>query len=67
MQLWSEPYQIDEFGDGDLANGFLHAAQSLQRRSEATGQIVSRDSDEVVLPPVQVKHKDVLDFILAGV
>lgn len=33
--VWS--YQVDELGDGDLADGFLHAAQRLQRGAEAAG------------------------------
>lgn len=61
------PHQVDEFGDGDLSDGFLHAAESLQRRAKAAGQVVSRDRDKVVLATVQVEHQNLLYGVFAGV
>ena len=61
------PHQVDELGDGDLPDGFLHAAQGVQRRAEAAGQVVPRDGDEEVLAAVQVQHQDVVDGVPAGV
>lgn len=60
-------HQVDEFGDGDLSDGFLHAAKSLQRRAKAAGQVVSRDRNKVVLATVQVEHQDLLYGVFAGV
>lgn len=60
-------HQIDEFGDGDLSDGFLHAAESLQRRAKAAGQVISRDRDKVVLATVQVQHQDLLYGVFPGV
>lgn len=60
-------HQVDEFGDGDLSDGFLHAAQSLQRCAKATGQVVSWNCNKVVLATVQVEHQDLLYGVLSGV
>lgn len=60
-------HQVDEFGDGDLSDGFLHAAKSLQRRAKAAGQVVSRDRNKVVLATVQVEHQDLLYGVFSGV
>lgn len=61
------PHQVNEFGDGDLSDGLLHATQRLQRRAEAAGHVVSRDGNEVVLAAVQMEHQDVLYGVLARV
>lgn len=60
-------HQVDKFGDGDLSDGFLHAAESLQRCAKAAGQVVSRDCNKVVLATVQVEHQDVLYGVFSGV
>lgn len=60
-------HQIDEFRDGYLSDGFLHAAQSLQRGTEAAGHVVARDGNEVVLATVQMQHQNVLDGVLSRV
>lgn len=60
-------HQVDEFGDGDLSDGFLHAAECLQRCAKAAGQVVSRDRNKVVLATVQVEHQDLLYGVFAGV
>ena len=61
------PHQVNELGDGDLSDGLLHAAQSLQRGTKATRQVVARDGDEVVFATVQVEHQNVLYGVLSGV
>lgn len=60
-------HQVDEFGDGDLSDGFLHAAESLQRGAKAAGQVASRDCNKVVLATVQVEHQDILYGVFSGV
>lgn len=60
-------YQVTESFDGDLPDGFLHAAQRLQRRAEAAGQVVAGDGDEVVFATVQMEHQNVLDDVFSGV
>lgn len=61
------PHQIDEFRDGYLSDGFLHAAQRLQRGAKAAGHVVARDGNEVVLATVQMQHQDVLYGVLSRV
>lgn len=63
----SVSHQVDEFGDGDLSDGLLHAAQGVQRRAKAAGQVVSRNGDEIVFAAVQMQHQDVFDGVLARV
>ena len=68
--VWVRPqptHQVDELGDGELADGLLHTAQGLQRGAKAAGQVAARDGDKIVLAPVQVQHQDVLDLVLARV
>lgn len=59
--------QIDEFGDGNLSNGLLHATQSFQWSSKAAGQVVSSDGEEKVLPSVQVENQNVFNGIFSRV
>ena len=61
------PHQVNEFGDGNLSDGLLHAAQSLQRGAKAAGQVVAGDGNEVVLATVQMEHQDVLYGVLCRV
>lgn len=61
------PHQVNEFGDGDLSDGLLHAAQSIQRGAKAAGQVVARDGNEVVLAAVQMEHQNVLYGVFTGV
>lgn len=61
------PHQVNEFGDGDLSDGLLHATQSLQRGAKAAWQVVARDGNEVVLATVQMEHQNVLYGVLSGV
>ena len=65
--LASSTHQVDELGDGDLPDGLLYVAQGLQRGTEAAGQVVAGDGDEVVLASVQVQHQDVFDGVLSQV
>lgn len=61
------PHQVDEFGDGDLSDRLLHAAQSLQRGAKTAGQVVARDGNEVILATVQMEHQNVLYRVLSRV
>lgn len=70
FSFWVNNYlshQVDEFGDGNLSDGFLHAAESLQWRAKAAGKVVSQDCNKVVLATVQVEHQDVLYGVFSGV
>lgn len=60
-------HQVYEFGDGNLSDWLLHAAQSLQRGAKAAGQVVARDSNEVVLATVQMEHQNVFYGVLSTV
>ena len=61
------PHQVDELGDGDLSDGLLHAAQSLQRGAKAAGHVFAGNGNEVVLATVQMEHQYVLYGVLSRV
>lgn len=67
MCFFKLSYQVDEFGDGDLSDGLLHAAQGVQRCAKAAGQVVSGNGDEIVFATVQMQHQDVFNGVLARV
>lgn len=58
-------YQVNEFGDWNFPDGLSHSAQGLQGGAKAAGQVAATDGEEIVLPSVQVKDENILNFILA--